>query len=158
MLWHGFAKNISRTVYLHPVNHLTNPLNATRMLIACYGFIPAGFPSPAGDYMEEAIDLNRHIIEHPTATFFFRAEGESMMGANIPPGALLVVDRALKPKNGSIIVAVVDGEFTVKRLEKKLNCIRLLPENPKFKPIQITEGMSFEVWGVVRAIVIDKPE
>ncbi|RYZ32918.1 MAG: translesion error-prone DNA polymerase V autoproteolytic subunit [Sphingobacteriales bacterium] len=128
------------------------------MLIACYGFIPAGFTSIASDYQEEAIDLNRHIIEHPTATFFCRAEGESMIGAHIPPNALLVVDRALKPKNGSIVVAVIDGEFTIKRLEKKMNSIRLLPENPKYQPIEITEGMSFEVWGVVRAIVIDKPE
>ncbi|NTS40773.1 MAG: translesion error-prone DNA polymerase V autoproteolytic subunit [Chitinophagaceae bacterium] len=128
------------------------------MLIACYGFIPAGFPSPASDYQEDSIDINRHIIEHPTATFFFRAEGESMIGAHIPPNALLVVDRALKPKNGAIVVAVVDGEFTVKRLEKKMNSIRLLPENEKYRPIEITEGMSFEVWGVVRAIVIDKPE
>jgi DNA polymerase V len=128
------------------------------MLIACYGFIPAGFPSPASDYSEDSIDINRHIIEHPTATFFFRAEGESMTGAHIPPNALLVVDRALKPKNGSIVVAVVDGEFTVKRLEKKVGSLRLLPENPRFKPLEITEGMTFEVWGVVRAIVIDKPE
>jgi DNA polymerase V len=102
------------------------------MLIACYGFIPAGFPSPASDYSEDSIDINRHIIEHPTATFFFRAEGESMIGAHIPPNALLVVDRALKPRNGAIVVAVVDGEFTVKRLEKGVNSIRLLPENEKY--------------------------
>ena len=120
--------------------------------------VQAGFPSPAGDYMETPIDLNSHIIEHPSATFFVRVEGESMIGAYIPPNALLVVDRALKPKNGSIVVAVVDGEFTVKRLEKGLNYLRLLPENPKFKPIEILEGMQCEIWGVVKAIVIDKPE
>ena len=128
------------------------------MLIACYGFIPAGFPSPAGDYMEEPINLNEHIVERPNATFYFRADGESMIGAHIPPNALLVVDRSMKAKSGSIVVAVVDGEFTVKRLEKSLTRMRLLPENPKFRPIEITEGMQCEVWGVVKAIVIDKPE
>jgi DNA polymerase V len=128
------------------------------MLIACYGFIPAGFPSPASDYLEDVIDLNSHLIDHPSATYYFRAEGESMIGAHIPPHALLVVDRAIKPRNGSIVVAVVDGEFTVKRLEKGLNYLRLVPENPKFKPIEILEGMQFEIWGVVKAIVIDKPE
>ncbi|HYH16538.1 MAG TPA: translesion error-prone DNA polymerase V autoproteolytic subunit [Flavisolibacter sp.] len=120
--------------------------------------VQAGFPSPAGDYMETPIDLNSHIIEHPSATFFVRVEGESMTGANIPPGALLVVDRALRAKDGAIVVAVINGEFTVKRLEKKLNKIRLLPENPKFNPIEITGDMQLEIWGVVRAIVIDKPE
>ena len=128
------------------------------MLIACHGFIPAGFPSPASDYMEEDIDLNNHIITHPSSTFYFRADGESMIGAHIPPNALLVVDRTLRAKSGSIVVAVVNGEFTVKRLEKTLNGVRLLPENPKFKPIIITEEMQCEIWGVVKAIIIDKPE
>jgi DNA polymerase V len=117
--------------------------------------VQAGFPSPAGDYMERPIDLNEHIIEHPTATFFMRVEGESMIGAHIPPGALVVVDRALRPKDGSIVVAVVDGEFTIKRLDISMTEKRLMPENPKFKPIVITEGMEVEIWGVVRAIVID---
>jgi len=81
------------------------------MLIACYGFIPAGFPSPAGDCMEDAIDLNAHIIDHPSATFYFRADGESMVGAHIPPKALLAVDRSLRPKDGSIIVAVVNDKY-----------------------------------------------
>jgi DNA polymerase V len=128
------------------------------MLIACYGFIPAGFPSPASDYMDDPIDLNAHIIDHPSATFYFRADGESMIGAHIPPNALLVVDRTLRAKSGSIVVAVVNGEFTVKRLDKTLNVVRLLPENPKFKPLVITEEMQCEIWGVVKAIIIDKPE
>jgi DNA polymerase V len=108
--------------------------------------------------METAIDLNTHIIAHPNATFYFRADGESMIGAHIAPGCLLVVDRSMPVKNGSIVVASVNGEFTVKRLEKKINGVRLLPENPKFKPLAITEEMDFQVFGVVRAIVIDKPE
>jgi DNA polymerase V len=119
--------------------------------------VQAGFPSPAGDYMEPPIDLNEHIIEHPAATFFMRATGESMIGAHILPGALLVVDRALRPKDGSIVVAVVDGEFTCKRVDYSISGMRLLSENPKFKPIIVTEFMQVEIWGVVRAIVIDKP-
>jgi DNA polymerase V len=117
--------------------------------------VQAGFPSPAADSMETPIDLNEHIIEHPSATFFMRATGESMTGAHIPPDALLVIDRALTPKNGSIVIAVIDGEYTCKRLEKKLGKVRLLPENPKFQPIEISEFTQFEIWGVVRAIVID---
>jgi len=125
------------------------------MLIACYGFIPAGFPSPAGDYMEEAIDLNKHIIKHPAATYFFRVEGPSMIGAGILPDSLAVVDRTLPVKNGSIVVASINGEFTLKRLEKNFNGVRLLPENPDFKPIVITEEMDFLVFGVVKTIIID---
>lgn len=117
--------------------------------------VQAGFPSPAGDYMETGIDLNEHLIEHPSATFFMRINGESMTGAHIPPGALVVVDRSLKPLHGSIVIAVVDGEFTCKRMEKKGTEVRLVAENPKFAPIVLQEGMHVEVWGVVRAIVID---
>jgi DNA polymerase V len=117
--------------------------------------IQAGFPSPAGDYMEKPIDLNDHLIEHPTATFFMRVAGESMTGAFIPAGALLVVDRALVPRDGSIVIAVVDGEFTVKRLVINFKERKLVPENPRFKAIIITEEMQCEIWGVVRSIIID---
>jgi DNA polymerase V len=140
----------------------TNPLKVKSDLEVFYSpvmlGVQAGFPSPAGDYMETPIDLNSHIIEHPSATFFVRVEGDSMIGAHIPAGALLVVDRSLTAKNGSIVLAVINGEFTVKRLEKRLGKLRLLPENPKFHPIDITEEMQCEIWGVVRAIVIDRPE
>jgi DNA polymerase V len=117
--------------------------------------VQAGFPSPAGDYMESAIDLNEHLIEHPSSTFFMRVHGESMIGAHIPPGALLVVDRSLKPVHGSIVIAVIDGEFTCKRIEARGTTKQLVSENPKFRPIIITEGMRLDVWGVVRAIIID---
>lgn len=140
----------------------SNPLKLKSELRVFYSpvllGVQAGFPSPAGDYQEAPIDLNRHLVQHAAATFFVRVEGESMIGAHIPAGALLVVDRALKAKNGSIVLAVINGEFTVKRLEKTMGRIRLLPENPKFKPIEVTEDMQCEIWGVVRAIVIDKPE
>ena len=119
------------------------------------GDVPAGFPSLASDYMEQPIDLHEKLIEHPSATFIMRVTGDSMIDAHMPPGCLLIVDRALTPRSGCIVVAVVNGEFTVKRLEKKMGKIRLLPENPKYRPIEIEGGMECFVWGVVRHIIID---
>ena len=115
--------------------------------------VKAGFPSPAEDHIEEKLDLNRLMIEHPAATFFLRVEGESMENANIHPGDILVVDRALTPQNGLIIVAVLNGEFTVKRLKKKGNRLYLLPENRTFPEIEITAETEFQIWGVVTFII-----
>jgi DNA polymerase V len=111
--------------------------------------VPAGFPSPAEGYIEKALDLNEHLIHHPSATFFVRADGESMTGAGIFPGDLLLVDRSLNPVNGSVVIAVIDGDFTVKRLSLDRGKICLLSENDKFESITITEEQSFQVWGVV---------
>lgn len=118
------------------------------------GYVPAGFPSPASDYMEEGIDLNKELIRRPSSTYFFRATGDSMIQANIPPEAILVVDRSLKPKNNAIVLAVVNGEFTVKHLVKDIRGFLLVPANPSFKPIRITEDMEFTVWGVVTCVII----
>ena len=115
--------------------------------------VKAGFPSPVEDHIEEKLDLNRLMIEHPAATFFLRVEGESMENANIHPGDILVVDRALTPQNGLIIVAVLNGEFTVKRLKKKGNRLYLLPENRTFPEIEITAETEFQIWGVVTFII-----
>jgi len=115
--------------------------------------VAAGFPSPAEDYIEGSLDLNEHLIKHPAATFFVKVSGDSMVGAGIFDGDLLVVDRALEAKNDSIVLAVVNGEFTVKRLRKIKNKITLLPENPKHRPIEITDGMDFTVWGVVAHVI-----
>lgn len=111
--------------------------------------IPAGFPSPADDYIENALDLNEHLIRHPAATFFVRVTGDSMTGAGINSGDILIVDRAVKPVNNSIIVAVINGEFTVKRLAKRGAAVYLLPENPDYEPVAVAGGSDFEVWGVV---------
>jgi DNA polymerase V len=119
------------------------------------GPVPAGFPSPAADYVEDSIDLNELLIKTPTATYFVRVEGESMIGAFIPPKALLVVDRSVSPSSGDIVVAVVSGEFTVKRFIKSFNEVSLLPANIKYDKIVITEEMNFRVWGVVSKIIID---
>ena len=118
-------------------------------------FVPAGFPSPAADYIEERIDLNQLLVKTPSATFFVKVEGESMVDAYIPPKALLVVDRSADPVNGDIIVAVINGEFTVKRLLKTHAGIFLTPENKKYKPLKIEADMDFMVWGVVTKIIID---
>ncbi|MCZ7649295.1 MAG: translesion error-prone DNA polymerase V autoproteolytic subunit [Planctomycetota bacterium] len=111
--------------------------------------VPAGFPSPADDHLEAPLDLNEHLIKHPAATFIVRASGDSMRDAGIHDGDLLIVDRSLSPRNGSIVVACVDGELTVKRLQKCGGRPYLTPENPAYPALWIDAGSTFEVWGVV---------
>lgn len=110
--------------------------------------ISAGFPSPAEDYIEGRIDLNRDLIKHPLATFYIRVEGDSME-PKIQSGALIVVDRMAETKDDDIVVARIGMEFIVKRLHIEDGNIWLLSENPLYQPIQITESMDFEVWGRV---------
>ncbi len=111
--------------------------------------IKAGFPSPADDYSDSSLDFNEYLIKNKAATFTVRVQGDSMIGAGINSEDLLIVDRSLQPVNNSIIVAIVSGEFTVKRLVKKKGIYYLYPENPDYPIIQITEEMNFQVWGVV---------
>ncbi len=118
--------------------------------------VSAGFPSPADDYTELSLDLNKHLIKHPSATFYARVKGDSMINAGINDGDLLVVDRALEIYDNCIAVCIIDGEFTVKRLKKQKEKILLIPENEKYKPIEVSEFNDFEVWGIV-AYVIHKP-
>jgi DNA polymerase V len=110
---------------------------------------PAGFPSPADDHIEERLDLNKYLIKHPAATFFVKVDGDSMINSGIHNGDILVVDRSLEARDGMVIVAALNGELTVKRLKKKNNKIWLYAEHPDYKPIEITEGIDFMVWGVV---------
>lgn len=119
------------------------------------GAVQAGFPSPAADYIENDIDLAAHLVSKPLSTYLVRVVGNSMIDAHIPPDALLVVDKSLTPKNNQIIVASIDGEFTVKRFIKNSSGIRLMPANKAFLPIPITEFMDFKVWGTVTRIIID---
>jgi DNA polymerase V len=111
--------------------------------------VHAGFPSPADDYIDRAIDLNEHLIQHPSATFLVRAAGNSMIRAGIHDGDTLVVDRALNARDGDIIVALVNGEFTVKRMRVRKNRVSLIAEHPTHPTIELEEGADFEVWGVV---------
>lgn len=111
--------------------------------------VPAGFPSPASDYIEKMLDLNEHLISKPAATFLVRVSGDSMIDVGIFENDILIVDRSKTPLSGSIIVGVVNGEFTLKTFLKHQDKIILKPENKKYTPIEITQNMGFEVWGVV---------
>ena len=111
--------------------------------------VAAGFPSPADDFIDQALDFNKMLVENPAATFAVRVAGQSMTGAGIFPNDIAIVNRARNPVNGSIVVAIVDGEFTLKRYRLKNGQITLQAENPAFPDIEITEGMDFEIWGVV---------
>jgi DNA polymerase V len=117
------------------------------------GRLAAGFPSPADDYIEGRLDLNRHLIKHPAATFFVRVSGNSMIDAGIHHGDLLVVDRSLDAVDGNVIVASLDGELTVKRLSKRGEILRLLPANADYQPIEILTQQTFEIFGVVTNVI-----
>jgi len=117
--------------------------------------VQCGFPSPAMDYIEQRIDLNEFIIKHPLSTFIVENTGDSMINAFIPPKAKLVVDRSITAKNGDIVLAVLNGNFTVKFLRKnELKCW-LVPANSKHREIEITPEMNMEVWGVVVHVLTD---
>ncbi|MCD4736818.1 MAG: translesion error-prone DNA polymerase V autoproteolytic subunit [Bacteroidales bacterium] len=109
----------------------------------------AGFPSPAEDFLEKRLDLNDYLIKNQSATFLVKVSGDSMKNAGILDGDILVIDRSVEPVSGKIVLAVLDGEFTVKKLIKKNNQVCLVPENESFTAIRITEIMDFKVWGVV---------
>jgi DNA polymerase V len=115
--------------------------------------VPAGFPSPAADYEQDRLDLNRHLVKNPVATFFVRVTGDSMLGAGIHHGDLLVVDRSLQPRDKNVVIAVVDGELTVKRIRINRRKITLEPENRDYVAREITEETEFEVWGVVTNVI-----
>ena len=115
--------------------------------------VPAGFPSPAADYEEDKLDLNKYLVKNPAATFFVRVTGDSMVGAGIHHGDLLVVDRSLEPKDKNVVIAVVEGELTVKRIRIGKKKIALEPENENYSVQQITEDTEFEVWWVVTSVI-----
>lgn len=115
--------------------------------------IQAGFPSPAQDYITEAIDLNIEVVRHPAATFYGRVNGDSMIDEGIDDGDLIVIDRAIDPADGDLAVCCVEGDFTVKRLKIEPDRIWLIPANETFDPIMITEDCRFEIWGVVTYVI-----
>ena len=115
--------------------------------------VRAGFPSPADDYLDKKLDLTEHLIKHPSATFFVKVKGESMIKAGIHSGDVLIVDRSLEPKDKKIVVAVVNGEFTVKRVRKMKDKLFLVSENDDYAPIEIKDEIDFEVWGVVVHVI-----
>jgi DNA polymerase V len=111
--------------------------------------VPAGFPSPAQDYFDGRIDLNKHLIRDITCTFLVRVSGHSMDGAGISDGDELVVDRSLTPADGNVVVAVLDGELTIKRLRLERGTVRLAAENPDYPDVVIPELGDLTIWGVV---------
>lgn len=115
--------------------------------------VSAGFPSPADDYLEGRLDLNEYLVRNPSSTFFLRVTGDSMIEAGIHSGDILIVDRSLTPRSGSIVIAAIDGELVVKRLKITNNKIYLIPENRQYEPIEIKSEMNFEVWGVVTSVI-----
>ena len=117
------------------------------------GKVAAGFPSPADDYVEKTLDLNDLLIQKPAATFFVRAEGESMLGAGIHPNDILVVDRSIEPVPGKIVICALNGELTVKRLTSTDGQITLTAENPAYSDITIHEDIDMVIWGVVTSVI-----
>jgi len=115
--------------------------------------VEAGFPSPADDHMERGIDLNEELIRNPAATFLVRVKGESMRDAGIHAGDVLIVDKSLTPTDRKIVVAMIDGNFTVKRFRKRGGQVFLEAENPEFPPIEVTEGQELLIFGVVSYII-----
>jgi len=115
--------------------------------------VAAGFPSPADDYIENQLDLNKHLIKHPAATFFVKVKGDSMIDAGIHSGDILIVDRSLDATDKKVVIAVVNGELTVKRIRMVGERVYLMPENEDFSATEITESMDFTIWGVVTNVI-----
>lgn len=115
--------------------------------------VHAGFPSPADDFLEGSLDLNRLVVKHPEATFFARVEGDSMKDEGIVEGDLLVVDKAVRPYDGCLAVCYIDGEFTLKRVRMGKDRILLVPANPRYATIEISPDNEFAIWGVVRWLI-----
>lgn len=111
--------------------------------------VSAGFPSPAADYEDKRLDINEYLVRNPVSTFFFAVEGDSMEGAEIFDGDILVVDKCIRPRHGHLVVAFVDGERLVKRLCREHDRVALVAENPKYPPLEIQDGMELVIWGVV---------
>jgi len=138
-------KNISRIFPVSIVKKTELPFYTEKL--------SAGFPSPASDYTERSLDLNEYLIKNPSATFFVEITGDSMINAGIHSGDILIVDRSLEARHDKIVVAVINGEFTVKRLSWLKGKVKLVPENSLYKPIEIKEGMEFEIWGVATTVI-----
>lgn len=115
--------------------------------------IKAGFPSPAQDYIDIALDLNKELVKNPSSTFYGRVKGNSMIDAGINDGDILIIDKSLSPENGKKAVCYIDGEFTLKTLKVSPTGIFLMPANPNYKPIKVTEGNDFQVWGIVTYVI-----
>ena len=138
---------IQKLTFFHPDQNKQKSLHLAQEKIS------AGFPSPADDFKELRISIDQEVVRNEEATFYARVSGESMQGAGLDDGDLLVIDRSMEPKNGKIAVCCIDGEFTVKRLKVVEDGVFLIPENPKYQPIKVTEENELIVWGIVTYVV-----
>jgi len=138
---------------LGPLNPADSGATPKILLPLLLAGVQAGFPSPADDFIDKRLDLNEHLIPHPAATFFVRAVGDSMLGAGIHDGDLLVVDRAVEACAGRVVIAAIGGELTVKRLERKGDRMLLVPANPDYPSFDVSEREDFEIWGVVTHVI-----
>lgn len=118
------------------------------------GGIKAGFPSPAQDYLDSAIDLNKELVKHPESTFYGKIKGNSMQDARLYDGDIVVIDKSIRPLNGDIVVCSIDGEFTIKIFEREGDIIWLIPANPAYSRIKVTKDNDFRIWGVVTNSII----
>ena len=125
----------------------------TSVTLPLFTGISAGFPSPAADYLENAIDLNRELIRDPSSTFFGRVKGFSMKDEGIGENDILVIDKSIRPRDGLIAVCFIDGEFTLKKIRVGNDSVTLMPANDSFKPIVVTEENNFLVWGIVTYVI-----
>lgn len=166
----GQRKGAGRPKGLSPYGEATKPIriplsrinsvmaflesNENRMEIPLYSStVRAGFPSPADDYIESKLDLHTHLIQHPSATFFVKAAGDSMKNVGIQSGDMLIVDRSLQACHGKVVIAAINGELTVKRLSRQGEQVQLLAENPAYPPIIITGEEELVIWGVVTHVI-----
>jgi DNA polymerase V len=139
--------------YIQPLSVYAPDYGAGTALPMASGTVQAGFPSPALDFMEYKIDLNKELTRNEAATFYVKVAGNSMTGAGIDESDILVVDRSLPPHDGSIAVCLIDAEFTVKRLKVQPDCLYLVPENPDYPLLRVTEHNQFMVWGIVTYVI-----
>ncbi|MBA3814667.1 MAG: translesion error-prone DNA polymerase V autoproteolytic subunit [Alphaproteobacteria bacterium] len=140
-----YRKDVGEILSGKPSASLSLPLFQSR--------IQAGFPSPCGDFKERSLDLNEPLVSHKAATFFMRVTGDSMTGVGIFPGDLLIVDRSLNPISGKVVIAVLNGEMTLKRLEKSKEGFLLCAENNRYEDIKVREEDDFSIWGVVTNVI-----
>ena len=140
----------TKSIKQKPAFEFFKPDKSKSLLLKLFtNTISAGFPSPAEDFLDKKLDLNDYLIKNPSASFFVKVNGNSMINAGISNGDILIIDRSLEPSDGKVVIGIINGEFTVKRILKKGKKIFLKPENENFKPIEITEDMDFKIWGIV---------
>ena len=139
--------NSQKLVFFHPDQEHQKKLHWAQEGVS------AGFPSPADDFKELRISIDKEVVRNEEATFYARVSGESMQGAGLDDGDLLVIDRSLEPKDKKIAVCFIDGEFTVKRLKVAADCVYLMPENKNYQPLKVTEENELIIWGIVTYVV-----